>query len=60
MLKFLAIAAGIVVVLIAGVLAYAATKPDTFRVQRALDISAPPENILSILTDLRRSIEWSP
>jgi uncharacterized protein YndB with AHSA1/START domain len=60
MLRFLAVAAGAVVVLVAGILIYAATKPDTFRVQRALDISAPPEKIFSILTDLRRSIEWSP
>ncbi|MEX2127082.1 MAG: SRPBCC family protein [Xanthobacteraceae bacterium] len=60
MLKTLAVIAGVVAILIAGVLAYAATKPDTFRVQRALDISAPPEKIYSILSDMRRSIEWSP
>ena len=60
MLKFLAIAAGVIAVLVVGVLAYAATKPDVFRVQRALDISAPPEKIFSILSDLRRSTEWSP
>jgi len=60
MLKTLAIIAGAIVVAVTAVLAYAATKPDTFRVERALDISAPPEKIYAILTDLKRSVEWSP
>ena len=60
MLKFLAIAAGVVAVAVAALLAYAATKPDTFQVTRSLDIEAPPETIFAILTDFRRSIEWSP
>jgi uncharacterized protein YndB with AHSA1/START domain len=60
MLKFLAVAAGVVVIAVAALLAYAATKPDTFQVTRALDIEAPPETIFAILTDFRRSIEWSP
>jgi hypothetical protein len=34
--------------------------PDTFQVQRAAEISAPPDRIYSILSDMRRSIEWSP
>ncbi len=46
---------------VAGVAAYAAaTQPDTFRVSRSLDISAPPEKIYSILSDFHRSPEWSP
>ncbi len=57
MLKKIAIA---VVVVIAGVLAYAATKPDTFRVQRAATIKAPPEKISAVLTDLRGWQAWSP
>jgi hypothetical protein len=60
MLKALAVIFGVIAVLIAGVLVYATTMPDTFRVQRALDITAPPERIYPILSDMRRSIEWSP
>jgi uncharacterized protein YndB with AHSA1/START domain len=50
----------VVVVLIAAVLAYAATKPDTFRVQRAASIKAPPEKIFAVLNDFRRWDAWSP
>jgi uncharacterized protein YndB with AHSA1/START domain len=60
MLKIIAIIAGVVAVVIVAVLAFAVTKPDNFRVQRALDIKAPPEKLYGILTDLRRSVEWSP
>lgn len=34
-----------IAVVIAGVLAYAATRPDTFRVHRTASINAPPEKI---------------
>jgi uncharacterized protein YndB with AHSA1/START domain len=60
MLKIIAVVVGIAVVVAAGIFAYAATKPDTFRVERALDIKAPPEKIYSILTDFRQSPQWSP
>jgi hypothetical protein len=61
MLKILGIVVGVIVLAVAGVAAYAAvTQPDTFRVTRSLDISAPPEKIYPILTDFRRSGEWSP
>jgi uncharacterized protein YndB with AHSA1/START domain len=60
MLKFLALAATAIVVLVAAVLIYAATRPDTFRVERAADIQAPPAEIFAILSDFRRSAEWSP
>ena len=60
-LKFLGIALGAIVLAVAGVAAYAAaTQPDSFRVSRSLDISAPPEKIYSILSDFHRSPEWSP
>ena len=45
---------------IAGILAYAATKPDTFRVQRAASIKAPPEKIFPLLNDLHNFASWSP
>lgn len=50
----------IIVVLIAAVLLFAATKPDSFRIQRAASIKAPPEKIFNILNDFRKSPEWSP
>src|SRR4029079_1683161 len=60
MLKILGIVFAIIVVGIAGVLAFAATKPDTFRVQRAASIKAPRENILPLITDRRSFAAWSP
>jgi len=50
----------VVAVLIAGVLGYAATRPDTFRVERAASIKAPPEKIFALVNDLRRWGSWSP
>lgn len=44
----------IIVVLLAAVLIYAATRPDTFRVQRTAGIKAPPEKIFPLINDLRR------
>lgn len=57
MLKKTAIA---VVVLIAGILIFAATKPDTFRVQRAAGIKAPPEKVFALINDFKRWDAWSP
>jgi uncharacterized protein YndB with AHSA1/START domain len=45
---------------VAGVLGYAATRPDTFRTERTTTIAAPPETILPLITDFRRWAEWSP
>lgn len=50
----------VVVVLIVAVLGYAATKPDTFRVERATSIKAPPEKIHPFLNDFRQQVVWSP
>ena len=50
----------IIVVLIAAVLIFAATKPDTFRVQRSASIKAPPEKIFALINDLHRWDAWSP
>ncbi len=57
MLKTIAI---IIAVLIAGVLIFAATKPDTFRVERSASIKAPPEKIFAILNDFKQWGAWSP
>jgi Polyketide cyclase / dehydrase and lipid transport len=50
----------VVVVLIAAVLAYAATKPDTFHVQRSTSIQAPAEKIFPLIDDFRQQASWSP
>ncbi len=60
MLKALAVIAVIAVVAIAAVLAYAATRPDTFRIQRATSIQAPPEKIFPLIDDFRNWGSWSP
>jgi polyketide cyclase/dehydrase/lipid transport protein len=60
MLKTLAIIAVIVVVVIAGILIYAATKPDSFRVQRTANIKAPPDKIQALIADLKAWPAWSP
>ena len=57
MLKIIII---VILVLIAAILIYATSKPDTFRVQRSIVIKAPPEKIFSILNDLHRWGVWSP
>ncbi len=57
MIKRIAIA---VVVLLGALLIYAATQPDTFRIQRAASIKAPPERIFAVLNDFLRWDTWSP
>ena len=51
---------GIVVALLAAFLIFAATKPDTFRVERAATIKAPPEKIFALISDLHGWGAWSP
>ena len=60
MARIIAIIVAAIFVGIAGVLAFAATKSDTFRVQRAASIKAPPERIFPLLNDLRSFAAWSP
>lgn len=57
MIKAIAIFA---LVLIVGVLVLAATRPDTFRVQRAASIKAPPEKVFALINDFNRWGTWSP
>jgi hypothetical protein len=60
MLEIVAMIVVVVVVLIAGLLGFAATKPDSFRVQRATSIKAPPEKIFALVNDLRSHGLWAP
>ncbi|MBY0268579.1 MAG: SRPBCC family protein [Burkholderiales bacterium] len=50
----------IIAVLIAGVLLFAATKPDTFQVRRAATIKAPPEKVYPLINDFKQWAAWSP
>lgn len=53
------IAIGLVAV-IAIILGLAATKPDSFQIQRATVIKAPPEKIMPLVTDFHNWAMWSP
>lgn len=50
----------VIAVLIVGVLAYAATRPDSFHFERSTEIKAPPEKIFAVLNDFRQGQSWSP
>ncbi|TXI48645.1 MAG: polyketide cyclase [Lysobacter sp.] len=50
----------VLVLAIAGVLIYAATKPDSFQVQRSATVAAPPEKVFALIDDFHRWGEWSP
>lgn len=57
MLKIIGI---IIAALIAGVLVLAATKPDSFRVERTTTIQAAPDAIFPLINDFHRWGAWSP
>ena len=57
MLKKIIIA---IVVLIAAILIFAATRPDTFRVERSTSIKAPPDKVFTLINDLGAQARWSP
>ncbi len=50
----------VVISLIAALLIFATTQPDTFRVQRTTSIKAPPEKIAPLITDFHSWGSWSP
>lgn len=50
----------IIVVALAAVFIVAATRPDSFRVERTARIQAPPEKIFPFINDLHRFAIWSP
>ena len=57
MIKLIGLA---IVLVIAAVLIYAATRPDAFRVERAASVKAPPEKIFALINDLHGWAAWSP
>ena len=60
MLKIVGIAVVLLIVAAAAVVAYASTRPDSFRVQRSAGIKAPPEKIFPLIDDYRNWPQWSP
>jgi Polyketide cyclase / dehydrase and lipid transport len=60
MKKALKIGLLVLALAVAGVLAFAMTKPDSFRVQRSASIKAPPERISAVLSDFQAWKDWSP
>jgi hypothetical protein len=54
------IALGILAVLVLGVIVFASTKPNEFRVQRTATIRAPAEKILPHINDFNQWVKWSP
>jgi hypothetical protein len=57
MIKTIAI---VVVVLIAAILVYAATRPDSFHIERSLSIKAAPEKIFPLINDFHEWDAWTP
>ena len=57
MLRTLAIIAALV---IAGILIYAATKPDHFSLERTAHIKAPPDKVFALIDDFHKWTAWSP
>ena len=51
MFEIIAIVAIVIAIAIAIILILAATKPDTFSVQRATTVKATPEKIFSLIND---------
>ena len=50
----------VLIVLIAVLLGYAATRPDSFRVERATVIKAPPAKVFALIDDFHQWAGWSP
>ncbi|MEP6944124.1 MAG: SRPBCC family protein [Betaproteobacteria bacterium] len=50
----------VLIAVVAAILGYAMTRPDTFSVQRAISIKAPPDKIFPLIDDFHRWPVWSP
>lgn len=58
--KIIGIIGVAVVAILAGILVFAAARPDSFSVTRAASIKAPPEKIFPLIVDFHRWDAWSP
>ena len=50
----------VLVAVVAAILIFAATKPDSFRVERSTSIKASPEKIFALINDFHQWGAWSP
>lgn len=50
----------VIIAIIALILILAATRPDTFRIERSVTIKAPPEKVFGLINDLHQWEGWSP
>jgi uncharacterized protein YndB with AHSA1/START domain len=60
MRKILTIVGAVLLATIAAILVYAATRPDSFRVERSTAMNAPAEKIFPYIDGLKRWTAWSP
>jgi hypothetical protein len=60
MLKIVLIIVAVLALLLVATLVVAATKPNSFRVQRSAAIEAPPEKLQAIVEDFQTWGKWSP
>jgi hypothetical protein len=49
-----------ILLIVAAILIYAATKPDTFRIERSISIRATPERIVPLIDNMHNFGLWSP
>lgn len=50
----------VIAVAVAAVLGYAATRPDSFTVQRTITVNAPPDKIYPLVASFKNWGQWSP
>ena len=50
----------LILLAIAALLAYATTRPDTFKVERSAHIQAPPEKVFPLIADFKSFNSWNP
>ena len=50
----------LIFVAIAALVAYAATRPDTFKIERTTHIAAPPAKVFPLIADLKGFNTWNP
>jgi uncharacterized protein YndB with AHSA1/START domain len=60
MFETIVVIAVVLAIVIAVVLILAATKPDTFRIERAATVNASAEKIFPLIADFRQWLNWSP
>lgn len=50
----------VIVILVAAVLILASTKPENFRVERSINVKAPPAKVFALIDDFHNWPQWSP